>query len=306
MLYLSEPPKKVSVQWNEGLEGKSQTLKMSLLILVCLGVLGVIYAQTSDSYYAGINTSLKDNALKGALQTLINNHTVLGYDDVWLAFDVIGKTMHGYPCNANNATYIPDIYSGFCWKPDNGTAGGECGNYKKEGDCFNREHLWPKSWFGGFDNGHNAQTDLWELYPSDGYVNGLRGNLPLGPITCDADASYISSNGSKIGPCDPSAVAGSGYNGDCFEPANFLKGDFARTYFYLSTCYWTEWTCCDTDAVNGTDIKPWNEKVMRAWHVQDPVDDSERNKNNIIYSQFQGNRNPFVDHPEWVAQISDF
>merc|ERR1719345_689018 len=77
---------------------------------------------------------------------------------------------------------IPDVYSDTCWitakniKP----SGGECGNYKHEGDCFNREHLWPKSWFGGFSAGDNAQTDLFELWPTDGYVNGMRGNLPLG------------------------------------------------------------------------------------------------------------------------------
>jgi endonuclease I len=56
--------------------------------------------------------------------------------------------------------------------------------------------LWPKSWFGGFDYGKNAQTDLFELWPSDGYVNGLRGNLPFGTVTT---ATYTSSNGCKIG-----------------------------------------------------------------------------------------------------------
>ena len=61
----------------------------------------------------------------------------------------------------------PDVYSGFCWKNEgNVTTGGECGNYKKEGDCFNREHIFPKSWFGGFSEGANAQTDLFELWAS--------------------------------------------------------------------------------------------------------------------------------------------
>jgi endonuclease I len=279
---------------------------LQLLIVVVFACVSIVINAQEGTYYAGIDATLKDDALKGALQNLINPHTVIDYDSVWGAFDAVDQTMNGWPCNASNATFIPDVYSSNCWNPVLGVTGGECGNYKKEGDCFNREHIWPKSWFGGFDNGANAQTDLWELYPSDGYVNGLRGNLPLGPITCDADASYISSNGSKIGPCEASAVAGSGYTGKCFEPETSLKGDIARSYFYLATAYWKKWSCCDTDAVNGSDIKPWNEAILRAWHVQDPVDDSERNKNNVIQIKYQGNRNPFVDHPEWVSQIGDF
>ena len=280
---------------------------MMFTFLIALGCLViVINAGGPGEYYASIDPTLKDDAMKAALQTLINPHTVISYDAVWGAFDQVDRTMPGYPCNPTNATYIPDVYSSTCWNPVSGIQGGECGNYKKEGDCFNREHIWPKSWFGGFDAGQNAQTDLWELYPSDGYVNGLRGNLPLGPISCDEDATYISSNGSKIGPCDAATVAGSGYSGKCFEPPTCLKGDIARSYFYLSTTYWKKWTCCDTDAVNGSDIKPWNENMLRAWHAQDPVDDNERNKNDIIQDQYQHNRNPFVDHPEWVDQIGDF
>ena len=72
----------------------------------------------------------------------------------------------------------------------------QCGNYKQEGDCYNREHSWPKSWWGGFSEGQNAQTDLFHLYPTDGYVNNLRANLPMGNVK---DATYTSTNGCKIG-----------------------------------------------------------------------------------------------------------
>ena len=273
-------------------------------VIVCLlvAILQVSCASAdAGEYYKDIDTSAKDDDLKGSLQKLIAEHAVLSYDKVWNALDEINKQA-GCP---QNSTYIPDVYSSYCWKPELDTEGGECGNYKKEGDCFNREHLWPKSWFGGFDKGEGAQTDLWELYPSDGYVNGLRGNLPLGPITCEEDATYVSSNGSKIGPCDPTAADGD-YHGACFEPADSLKGDFARSYFYLATAYWNKWECCNTDAVNGSDIKPWNEAVLRAWHDLDAVDDGERSKNDVIFDEYQHNRNPFVDHPEWVAQIGDF
>lgn len=277
-------------------------INATILILIVFTV--AVTQSSTDSYYHTIDSTLMDDELRGALQVLTFDHKVLSYDDVWGALDAIGFE-DGPPCTEKNSTYIADVYSSHCWKPELNTQGGECGSYKKEGDCFNREHLWPKSWFGGFDEGAGAQTDLWELYPSDGYVNGLRGNLPLGPVTCDEDASYISSNGSKIGPCDPAFATGD-YQGKCFEPADNLKGDFARSYFYLSVTYWKKWSCCDVDAVDKASIKPWSETVLRGWHKLDPVNDYERKKNEIIFEKYQHNRNPFVDHPEWVDRISNF
>jgi endonuclease I len=193
--------------------------------------------------------------------------------------------------------------------------------------------------------GKNAQTDLFELWPSDGYVNGLRGNFPLGNVV-NTNVTYTSTSGCKIGTCDTA-----GYNGTCFEVSDLLKGDVARSYFYLSTAYWNEWDCCDDVGkhscasltllarrqqkicfsrlamlslshltplyyekicfpvhigVNKSDIKPWMEDMMRTWHLNDPVDELETKRNDAIYTDFQHNRNPFIDHPEWVAQIADF
>jgi len=251
-------------------------------------------------YYSSIDPSAVDDDLKGQLQVLTANHKVFEYDDVWAIFASVDQLLPTYPCDTNSS-HIPDVYSSYCWDPEqNQVTGGECGNYKKEGDCFNREHLWPKSWFGGFDQGQNAQTDLFELWPSDGYVNGLRGNLPFGDVD-PATVKYTSSSGCLIGDC-----VSSEYDGECFEPSASMKGDFARSYFYLSTTYWNAWACCDTDSVNGSDIKPWMETVMRDWHAADPVDDYERQRNDAIYLNWQLNRNPFIDHPEWVDQISDF
>ena len=95
-------------------------------------------------------------------------------------------------------------------------------------------------------------------------------------------------------------------SGNCFEIADYLKGDLARSYFYLSTAYWNQWSCCDTVGTNGSYMKPWMEDDMRSWHKSDPVDSDEQERNNMIYTNFQHNRNPFIDHPEWVDQISDF
>ena len=256
--------------------------------------------QSSTDYYQNINSSAVNDDLKYQLKALINPHIVYSYDEVWTAFETVDKNLPTYPCNGN-LSHIPDVYSSFCWSPEKIALGGECGNYKQEGDCYNREHLWPKSWFGGFDYGMNAQTDLFELWPSDGYVNGLRGNYPLGNVSPDYPIKYTSSNGCRIGTC-----ASLDYKGTCFEPANIYKGDFARSYFYLSTAYANEWSCCDDVGVNGSYIKPWMETELRAWHELDPVDSFELNRNEIIYSLWQLNRNPYIDNPQWVSQINDF
>jgi len=94
--------------------------------------------------------------------------------------------------------------------------------------------------------------------------------------------------------------------GKCFEPPDLYKGDFARSYFYLSTIYMGRWTCCETTATNLTNIDSWMEQQLRIWHVMDPVDSYEQARNDNICSEWQGNRNPFIDYPELVDQISDF
>ena len=255
-------------------------------------------------YYSSIDTTLKDGDLKSALQTLILNRTKVSYGNAWEAFEVIDLYLPVAPgeddCPSGT---IPDIYSTFCWTPEKGLeTGGECGNYKHEGDCYNREHSWPKSWWGGFSEGNGAESDLFELYPSDGYGNGLRGNLPFGSVESGTE-KYTSSNGCKIGEC--SGDTGD-YTGSCFEPADYMKGDLSRTYFYLSTMYDGVWECCEEDAVNEARINTWEENILREWHNLDPVDDMEMKRNNIIYEQYQHNRNPYIDHPEFVDSIAGF
>ena len=104
----------------------------------------------------------------------------------------------------------------------------QAGNYSKEGDVYNREHSMPNSWFGG--KAMPMYTDLHHLYPTDGYVNNKRANYPFGET---ANPSWKSANDfSKLGKCTYP-----GYDGVVFEPNDEYKGDFARTYFYMVTCY---------------------------------------------------------------------
>ena len=107
--------------------------------------------------------------------------------------------------------------------------------------------------------------------------------------------TYTSTNGCKIGTCASNESAGR-----CFEVADYLKGDLARTYFYLSTAYMNDWTCCTGPGYDKWDMALWMENDMRSWHAGDAVDNTERARNDEIYSNWQHNRNPLIDHPEWV------
>ena len=128
----------------------------------------------------------------------------------------------------------------------------------------------------------------------------MRGNLPFGYVV-EGTETYTSTNGSRIGTCKSDTSVGR-----CFEAPDYLKGDLARTYFYLSMAYYQTWGCCEEVGVNKWDMAPWMENDMRAWHAGDPVDEMEVQRNDEIYNNWQHNRNPFIDHPEWISQIADF
>eukprot|EP01029_Cantina_marsupialis_P004591 TRINITY_DN1469_c0_g1_i1.p1 TRINITY_DN1469_c0_g1~~TRINITY_DN1469_c0_g1_i1.p1 ORF type:complete len:280 (+),score=72.14 TRINITY_DN1469_c0_g1_i1:120-842(+) len=238
--------------------------------------------------------------LKLSLQTLTANHTELSYRDLWQAFQDLDLEIASIEWDEGDQDQckvgkLVDMYSSICWTP----LKRKCGNYHSEGDCYNREHSWPKSLWGGFSKGFGAQTDLFHLFPVDGWVNGKRWHYPFGNVDGD-DARVVSSDGAKLG-------SSSSCNGcTVFEPSDVWKGDFARGHFYLSVTYMNVWQCCDTPGTNKWDIKPWLEETLKQWHKLDPVSDKERHRNEFIHKKWQHNRNPFIDHPELVDQISDF
>ena len=239
------------------------------------------------AYFADIDDELNDGVLIAALQSkLAADHVELGFADLFSAYADVDSDRAG-------CAGIFDFYSDSCWAP-----GDACGQYAAEGDCFNREHSWPKSWWGGA-TGPAQHQDLIMVLPADGYVNGVRGNLPFGDVD---DPDYISQNGSRRGPC---AVPGAPAGALCFAPAPGLKGDFARIYFYMAVRYEGQFSCCDEDAVNRSDIKAWQESMLRSWSDEDPVDLDERERNERVFT-WQKNRNPFVDFPSFAERIADF
>ena len=150
-----------------------------------------LYAQQA-TYYASA-TGEKGAALKTALSRIVSDHTVRTYANLWDDFRETdcrpdGKVWDMYSC-------ITD----FTFGDD------QAGNFGAEGDKYNREHSFPKSWWGG-GSGEAAYTDLFHLYPTDGYVNGMRGNLPFGEVK---SVTKQSAQGfSKVGPCGVSGYSG--------------------------------------------------------------------------------------------------
>lgn len=243
-----------------------------------------VWAQIPANYYNSA-TGLSGTPLRSALHLIIDNHTVKSYSSLYTYY----QTTDAKP---NNKVW--DMYSDVPGgtPPYQFNFSQTCGNYSNEGDCYNREHSWPQSWF---NSSSPMVSDLFHVYPTDGKVNGLRSNYPYGEVSTPTTTSL---NGSKLGPC-----SFPGYTGIVFEPIDEYKGDFARTYFYMCTRYYTEDTGWLTnDMITGANLKPWALELMKKWNQQDPVSAKEIARNNTIYG-IQGNRNPFIDHPEYVCLI---
>ncbi|WP_040254003.1 endonuclease [Psychroserpens mesophilus] len=186
----------------------------------------------------------------------------------------------------------------------------ECGNYNSEGDCYNKEHVIPQS---VFSSQAPMYSDAHHLIPADGRVNGFRGNFPFGRVNDSqlANQSGITNptqNGSKLGNNLNSGYS-AGYSNTVFEPIDEFKGDIARIYFYFVTRYedqvpgWSSYPMFVNDPNKGLADPFLN--ILITWHQMDPVSQKEIDRNNNIFYNHQNNRNPFVDHPEYVALIWD-
>ena len=183
-----------------------------------------------------------------------------------------------------------------------------CGSYTIEGDCYNREHIFPQ---GFFNSQYPMKSDIHHVVPSDGRVNGFRGNYPFGEVGTNlisqSNITNPTSNGSKVGNC-----IYPGYSGIVFEPIDEFKGDIARMLFYFAVRYEDEVTSGSWDAhtkannpLNGTNdqvYETWYINLLYDWHIGDPVSQRDIDRNDAAYT-YQGNRNPFIDHPEYVINV---
>jgi endonuclease I len=275
------------------------------------------------AYYdaaAGLTCQPLKTALKNIIKTGFN--TLSYTPGIWNIYRYSDIKRN----DANTADVMWDMYS------DNPTGvdpytftygTNQCGTYSTEGQCYNREHSTPQSWFNQVSP---MVSDAHHIFATDGKVNAMRSNFPYGEVT---SATSTSLNGSKLG----TGTNNFGYAGTVFEPINEYKGDFARACLYMATRYedeiiaqnWSSFGNANEVFLSATDqavatkrrlliYDPWYLQLLIKWHNQDPVSTKEINRNNAIYNQAvannsggtlvkQGNRNPFVDHPEYVAAI---
>ncbi|MCB0462856.1 MAG: endonuclease [Flavobacteriaceae bacterium] len=266
------------------------------------------FSQIPANYYDTAN-GLSGFALKTELRNITaNGHTARTYDQLYDGNGVSGSQgyndTHSDVATSSGNQYesdgtILDFYSEnpSGTDPYNFTHGNnQCGNQSAEGDCYNREHLVPQSAYG---SAYPMYSDIHQVIPTDGRVNNFRGSLPFGEANND---DWVSLNGSIRGS---SAMVG--YSGNVFEPIDEFKGDIARALLYFATRYEnTVDGYTSFDMFNGTEDQvfyDWAIDVLLDWHYNvDPVDQRERDRNNAAYN-FQGNANPFVDHPEYANMI---
>ncbi len=259
-------------------------LVIAALTLAVMG--GKLFAQVPNGYYDNAAGKSGDE-LKSALHDIIKGHNSSSYGQIWTDFWTTDNKGDGvvWDMYSDGANYIYYYTNG----------NDQCGSYQQEGDCYNREHSWPQSWF---NEQTTPRTDLHHIFPTDGYVNARRSNYPFGEVQ---SASWTSQNGSKLGTCKSSL----GYSSTVFEPIDEYKGDFARAYFYMSTRYYGEDSNWGSSGMTTkSEIKPWAMTMLLRWSDNDPVSQKEIDRNNAVY-EIQNNRNPFVDHPDYAHLIWD-
>jgi endonuclease I len=229
-------------------------------------------AVLDDTYYQDA-LGKTGTALKSSLHTIISDQTKLSYSQVWDAL----KATDEDPSNSSNVILL---YTGRSQsKSENGGYVGD----------WNREHVWAKS-HGDFGTTTGPGTDIHHLRPTDVQVNSIRGNK-------DFD-----NGGNAV-----SGAPGNYTDGDSFEPRDAVKGDVARMILYMAVRYEGDDAFADLEpndkVSNGSAPYMGRLSVLKQWSQEDPPDSFEQNRNNVIFDRFQHNRNPFIDHPEWVEAI---
>ena len=291
--------------------------KNYFLTILLISVSGI--AQIPLNYYSSATGT--GYALKTQLKTIITNgHVDKGYgsgtsqtnNGLWSAY---GTTDRDNGIGYENDNTIVDIYSenptgvdsyNFNFNTASGGNNGQCGNYTGEGNCYNREHLIPQSYFGSTGIMRN---DVQHIYPTDGKVNAIHSDFAFGKVDVP---SVVSLNGSKLGSALNSGYS-AGFTGTVFEPIDEFKGDVARVYFYFATRYedqmatfYTNYPTPDCrvmfDGTANQVFSPTFLNILLTWNAQDPVSTKEVLRNNASYIH-QGNRNPYIDNNSYLTTI---
>lgn len=261
---------------------KKHLMRVAMAAAVALSSVSAM-AEAPNGYYNSL-VGKKEGDLKTAVYQLVHNFTtVSSYSALPQYFqrtDVYPESRRWWDMYSDIPLYAPS-FSG-----------------------LNREHSFPKSWWKVGDNVEytTAYVDLNHLYPSEAKANQAKSNYPLGTVSAAVTPKF--QNGIvKVG--SPTTGEGGGSQ-LVFEPADEYKGDFARTYFYMVTCYQDlQWNTKYSWMMNRDlypTLKGWAIDLLLKWHRDDPVSDKETNRNDVVYT-IQNNRNPFIDRPELAEYI---
>ncbi len=227
-----------------------------------------------NDLYDSLTFNLYDFQLKSALTKFVSGHTSLGYnsarDEMFINID--NQKTNGMNASQNTleCVYTGRLAVGYTSRSDAQI------NYS-----FNTEHTWPQS---NFNENEPMKSDLYHLYPTDNNANSKRANYPFGNVV---NITW-QEGGSKLGTDSNGRTI--------YEPRDIHKGDVSRSMFYFITCYPQNY---------GGFLDESQENIFRIWNKLDTVSVKERNRNEAI-AKLQKNRNPFIDHPEFVDRIFNF
>ena len=261
-------------------------MRKVLFVFLCLhACVPALYGQ--ERFYRPVE-GLKKAQLKSALHELIRPGKVLDYGGkgegyTWAGFAVTDRMP--------DSVTVRDRYSDHTRRFD--------GLEAVPG--MNIEHVFANSWWGHTVN--DAYCDLFNLFPSDASANGRKSNNPMGEVTGEASFDNgVTRVGKSASYREDSLIT-------VWEPADQWKGDFARTYFYMATCYEDfeqDWQTPEgllvVEKNRYPTLRPWVSRLLLEWNAEDPVDDIERMRNEAVCG-IQGNRNPFVDYPQLADYI---
>ena len=256
---------------------------IATLLLLCLPLFGCDPPESAEAkppiaytgYYADISSDATGAALRSQLHNLIDDHEPLNYRELW---DALAYT----DADPEHPGHVLLVYTGWSLPAD---------AHGSEADGWNREHVWAKS-RGHFGTRQGAGTDLHAIRPAEVTVNTARGNRAFD----DGGEPYVDRDG----------PTGCFSDRDSWEPRDEVKGDIARAIFYMAVRYEeAELDLELTEEARGQQDKAPLHGVastLLRWHEQDPPDEAERLRNDRV-EQLQGNRNPFVDHPQWASEL---
>lgn len=251
------------------------------------------------NYYINIKDSQKGNDLKNALASLISNHTKRNYDYLEEDMRIADRNWKVSPAENDKNPFMNLLYYTKNDDIDKRQTWNKYASTKNPNgpQMWNKEHIWAKS--NGFPSkGKLAYSDLHHLRASDMKNNGTRSSLPFGEVVSNA-ANVLDFSGTVSG------IKGQNNGANVYEPKDEFKGDVARALFYMATRYGASdgLKLALTDGKDSSGGKWGFVSTLIKWNKQDLPDAFEIRRNDIIYKEFQHNRNPFIDHPEYADRI---